>query len=321
MNNKKILIFGGSGSLGNTLIQKYLGNNKIFNFSRDECKHWKMELKYRSNNLHNIIGNINDYHRVEETLLRVHPNVIIIAAALKHIDKCEFASSESLATNLLGVKNILDAVEKKQNELHNLEVVLFVSTDKACSPINIYGMCKALAEKLVIEKSYYLNKFKFICVRYGNVLNSRGSIIPILHKTGLNPNIEDFTLTDTRMTRFIMMLSDACDLIEHAICNASSGDVVIPKLNSMYIKDLFEIFSEKYNKPIKIIGLRVGEKIHESLINETQSARVLETEKYYYIKSNYTTKNINEKLFDYNSGQRLLSSDELKIFLEKNNFM
>lgn len=317
MENKKIFIFGGSGSLGKTLINTYIDKNEIINFSRDECKHWELELIYKNKNLSNIIGNISDYDRVENSLLRTDPHIVIIAAAMKHIDKCEFSSSESLNSNLLGVKNILDSIEKNQDKFKNLETVLFVSTDKACSPINIYGMCKALSEKLVIERAYYLPKFKFVCTRYGNVLNSRGSIIPILHNIGKNKEIENFSLTHDTMTRFIMTLEESVQLIEYAILYADSGDIIIPKLKAMYIRDLFSIFEKIYKKPVKITGLRVGEKINESLINETQSARVMEKEKYYHIKSNYTNKIINNKFFDYNSSQGIINKEELNEYLNE----
>ena len=177
---KTILIFGGSGSLGNRLIQTYLANNKIVNYSRDENKHWSMELKYKSSNLSNIIGDIRDFNKVHQSIIRVNPHIIIVAAALKHIDRCEYEINECLDTNILGLQNVLKCIEISRLNLQNLETMCFVSTDKACSPVNAYGMSKAICETLVIEKSKYIGGIKFVCVRYGNVLNSRGSIIPIL---------------------------------------------------------------------------------------------------------------------------------------------
>lgn len=311
----KIFIFGGSGSLGNKLIEKYINNYTIVNYSRDECKHWKMELKYKNKNLKNIIGNITNKDRVRQALQRENPNVIIIAAAMKHIDRCEYASNESIDNNLLGIKNILDVIE--ETTISELKTVIFVSTDKACNPINIYGMCKALSEKLVIEKSHYIKDVKFVVVRYGNVLNSRGSIIPILHDKGRDVNVKEFTLTHKNMTRFIMTLEESCQLIEHAIFNADSGDIVIPKLKAMYIKDLFDIFSAIYNKPVVIVGLRAGEKLNESLINNTQSARTICDNSYYHIKSNYENRMINEDLFEYSSEQDVLDATQLREYLEK----
>lgn len=321
MENKKIFVFGGSGSLGNTLIAKYIDKNKIINFSRDEDKHWRMELKYKNPNLTNVVGNITNKERVKQSLLRRNPDIIIIAAAMKHIDRCEYASNESIDNNLLGIKNILDVVEEERTKLSNLESILFVSTDKACSPINIYGLCKALSEKLVIEKSHYIKDIKFVVIRYGNVLNSRGSIIPMLHEQGQNDEISEFTLTHEKMTRFIMTLEESCDLVEHALIHAESGDTVIPKLKSMYIKDLFEIFSVLYNKPIKLVGLRAGEKLDESLINKTQSARTVKQGKYYHIRSDYNHRIINEDLFEYDSGDDLLSKDELQNYLKQMNLI
>jgi FlaA1/EpsC-like NDP-sugar epimerase len=319
IKNNKILIFGGTGSLGYEIVKRYIDNNTIYNYSRDECKHWKMKLDFNNNiNLNFIIGDIINSHKIEETLLRVKPNIIIIASAMKHIDQCEYNTDQSLNTNLLGVKNILDLVEKHQMQLDGfLQTVLFVSSDKACSPINVYGMCKALSETLVVEKSHYIKKFKFVNIRYGNVLNSRGSIIPLLHTIGNDDSKKCFTLTNENMTRFVMTLEQSVDLIEHAILNGESGDTVIPKLISMKVIDLIEIFSEKYNKPIKIIGIKPGEKLLESLINKSQSARIKVNGEYTHIKSIYNfNESIDEVLLqDYNSKLNPMSKNDLKEYL------
>jgi len=313
--NKTILIFGGSGSLGNELIKRYLKNNIIYIYSRDENKHWKMSLLYKNNpKLKFIIGDIRDFNKVKQSLLRVNPNIIIIASALKHIDRCEFESNESIDTNLIGTQNIVNSIEELK--LEHLETTCFISTDKACSPVNVYGMCKALSETLVIEKAKYIKKGKFVVVRYGNVLNSRGSIIPILKEIGENKDYSFFKLTDERMTRFIMTLEESVDLIDNAIVKGESGDIVIPKLKSMKIKDLIELFSEMYNKEIKISGLRPGEKIHESLINETQSSRIVKNDNYFYIKPYFNCK-ISNDIYDYNSGLEQISKKELKEYLQE----
>jgi len=318
--NKKILLFGGSGSLGNKFIDVYIKNNKIINFSRDECKHWKMSLKYKTTDLSFVIGDIRNYDRVESTILREKPDIIIIMAALKHIDRCEFAIEECIETNFTGALNVLNAVEKNYDRLKNIECVVFVSTDKACEPTNVYGMSKALAESAIIEKSL-LCSCKFVNIRYGNVLNSRGSIIPILHEKGQDPDVKEFTLTHPDMTRFVMTLEQSVELIEHGILYAESGDIVIPKLISMNLKDLMDIFSEKYNKPVKISGLRPGEKILESLISETQSMRLVNEESgFMYIKPPYKN-NINycenyKKYKNYNSTLNPLNKQELKKYLE-----
>jgi UDP-N-acetylglucosamine 4,6-dehydratase len=322
MDKKVILIFGGTGSLGYEFVSRYLKNNTIYNYSRDECKHWQMKLDFNHNkNLHFIIGDVINKNKVQETLMRVKPNIVIIASAMKHIDQCEYNTDQSLNTNLIGVKNILDSIETDKQTA--LETVLFVSSDKACSPINIYGMCKALSESLLVEKSYYMKSVKFVNIRYGNVLNSRGSIIPLLHNIGKDDAKEAFTLTNDSMTRFVMTLEQSVDLIEHALLCGETGDTVIPKLVSMKVKDLVEIFSEKYNKPIKITGIRPGEKLLESLINETQSARIVVNGEYTHIKSLYDFKEEikEDDLVDYNSKINPMTKDELMDYLLKLNLL
>ena len=319
MDNKNILIFGGTGSLGYELNKRYYNNNIIYNFSRDECKHWEMKLFFNSNpNIRFVIGNVSDKSIVENTIKRIKPDIIIIASAMKHIDQCEINTGESLKTNLLGTQNILESIENNLICLKNLETVVFVSSDKACSPINNYGMCKALSETFIIEKAHYIPSIKFINVRYGNVLNSRGSIIPLLHKIGNDPIKKCFYLTSVDMTRFVMTLEQSVDLIEYAILNGESGDTIIPKLISMNVKDLVEIFSDKYKKPIVVTGLRSGEKLLESLINETQSGRIIVCGEYTHIKSAIKFPDIvNNNMKDYNSKINPLDKNELEKYLNE----
>ena len=322
--NKTILIFGGTGSLGNKLNERYLNNNIIYNFSRDEHKHWKMRLKFKNHkHLNFIIGNVADRIRVKESIKRIKPDIIIIACAMKHIEQCEINTNESLNTNMLGTKYILDSIEDNINILSNLETVLFVSSDKACSPINNYGMAKALSETFLVEKSIFVKSIKFVNVRYGNVLNSNGSIIPRLHNMGNSDKYTEFYLTHEEMTRFVMTLDQSVDLIEYAILNGESGDTVISELVSLKVKDLIELFSEKYNKKIVVTGLRAGEKLLESLINESQSGRIEKIGKYTHIKSvfNYKKKIDANNLRDYNSTINPLSKQELKKYLTELNLL
>lgn len=169
LTNQTILIIGGSGSLGNQLIQTYLGANQIINYSRDENKHWSMDLKYASaggKNLKHVIGDIRDATKIKQTLLRHRPTIIIIAAALKHIDRCEYEINESINTNIIGIQNVLDAVETNLDVLcPRLHTICFISTDKACSPVNVYGMCKSICEGLMVEKAKYIDRVKFVSVR------------------------------------------------------------------------------------------------------------------------------------------------------------
>ena len=317
ITKNKILIIGGTGSLGTQLTKKYLDDNELYLYSRDECKHWAMEIDFNNHpNLHFIIGNIADKEKIKQTILRHNFDIIIIAAALKHIDKCEYETDQCINTNLLGTKNVLDEIENNLTLLTNLKSVCFISTDKACSPVNIYGMTKAASECLIIEKAKYIPSIKFVCVRYGNVLNSRGSIIPMLHKLGKNKDTQHFKITDRRMTRFVMTLDQSVDLVEHALLHGESGDIVIPKLMSCKIPDLIEIFSEIYNKPIVDDKLRPGEKLLESLINETQSMRLVNgPDGYMYIRPPFKNMMNMSDICDYNSMINPLTKEELKEYL------
>ena len=316
--NKKILLFGGSGSLGNKFIEKHIPNNQITNYSRDECKHWSMSLKYKTDNLKFIIGDIRDYQNVASAILREQPHIIIIMAALKHIDRCEYAIDECIKTNSIGPINVVNAVEKNNDRLTNLEVVVMVSTDKACEPTNVYGMAKALAESAIVEKSLYVSNRKFVNIRYGNVLNSRGSIIPILHEKGNDPDVKEFTLTHEDMTRFVMTLEQSVELIEYAAEFGESGDTVIPKLISLKLVDLMQIFSEKYNKPVKVTGLRPGEKMLESLISETQAMRLIKKDNgYMHIKPPYQNLLVLDDVHNYNSKINPLSKEELFEYMNR----
>lgn len=319
ITGKKILIFGGSGSLGHALIDRYLKDNMIVNYSRDECKHWKMGLKYKSDKLQFIIGDIRDYNRVENSILKEDPHIIIIASALKHIDRCEYAVYECFLTNFIGPTNVLNTVEKNRDRLKNLESVCFIGTDKQVSAVNSYGLTKALSAKMMVEKSLYIPDIKFVNVCYGNILNSRGSLLKILKKLGEDPTVTHFTITHPDITRFVMTLEQSVDLIEHAILHGESGDTVIPKIISMKVQDLMELYSEKYNKPIVVGKLRPGEKMLESLINDTQAMSMVKGEDYYYIKPPYKNICILEQAMDYNSSLNPLSKQELKEYLTKLN--
>ena len=309
----KILFFGGSGSLGHAFLKTYLPKNKIVNYSRDESKHWTMEQEFKSPNLRFVIGDIRDAERVKQAIVRERPNLIIIASALKHIDRCEYAVHESLLTNFTGTENVLNAVEQHPE---GIEGVVFISTDKACEPTNVYGMCKALSETAMIERARVLPNIKFVVVRYGNVLNSRGSIIPFLHEIGKNPDCYEFPLTHPEMTRFVMTLDQSIELIEHAIIHAESGDIVIPTLISLRLLDLFELFSEKYGKPIQITKLRPGEKMLECLISETQALRLRrDNSGYRFIKPPYKLTQSTEPVVQYTSKLNPLSKEDLKNFL------
>jgi UDP-N-acetylglucosamine 4,6-dehydratase len=314
---KRYLIFGGSGSLGTSLIKRLCIDNDVCIYSRDESKHWALKNKFSGKNISFMIGDIRDKDRVAEVISRFKPNVIIIASALKHVDICELSPEESIKTNIIGPQNIANVVEENSHLYSKfLETVLMVSTDKACAPINVYGMCKAIAERVVLEKARNVenNNIKFCAVRYGNVLESRGSIIPLFLYQAKNN--ECLTVTREDMTRFLMTLNDSVDLILDCIQNAENGELYIPKLKSMRIIDLANIFSKRYNKPVQIVGIRSGEKIHEAMINETESLRTIERNNRFVVKPIYDTTIYNQNIFQFDSSMDVLEINVLEEYLE-----
>lgn len=315
---KRILIFGGSGSLGKKLIEKYNNKNDLYIFSRDENKHWEIRNSYPDSKLNFIIGDVRNIERVEDIIRSINPHIIIIASAMKHIDLCEYNTNEALLTNTIGVLNICKSVKRINITTTSLESVIFISTDKACSPCNVYGMTKSLSEKIIIEYSLKMNlsKVKFINCRYGNVLNSRGSIIPKL----IENKDKELYLTHPDMTRFIMTQDQAVSLIEYAILNGVSGDTIIPKLFSMKINDLFEIFAEKSipNKKIVITKIRTGEKIHEDLISEIEWKHTISKDDYYIINNfEHEYKKCETQQSNYSSSNNIISKFKLKEYLSE----
>lgn len=312
----RFLIFGGTGSLGKKLIERLLPKNDVAVYSRDEAKHWTIrnELSAHPNKEHLTfyVGDIRDPHRVADVIRQFRPQTIIVAAALKQVDTCELSPTESVSTNLLGTQNVVAAV----NELnHNApEAVLFVSTDKACSPVNVYGMCKAISERVVTSQARTgANHVRFLAVRYGNVLESRGSIIPLFKHQAAHA--EFLTVTDPDMTRFVMTLDDSVDLIQRALRDGESGTTWIPILPAMRIGDLAEIFSQQSGKRIKVIGLRPGEKKHEDLINESESVRTTKLVKYYMIGPAFEAGSGDR--FTYTSADEVMTKEQLRDHLTR----
>jgi len=318
MNNERILIVGGTGSLGKTLIKRYVNDNLVCVFSRDESKHWTIKNQIKSKNLKFFIGDIRDKQRCLESIINFKPTQIILASALKHVDVCERSPSESIKTNILGIQNFIDCIKGNVSKFKFIKTVLMVSTDKACSPINVYGMCKSIAERIVTSCSTIESNIKFVAVRYGNVLESRGSIIPLFKYQSEN---NDFiTVTDKRMTRYVMTLDESVDLIEAAIINGKTGETWIPELPAMSIQHLAEIFSDISKKEVRYVGMRPGEKLHEDLINESESMRCRVKGKYRIIESahNMPFSNLENVM---KSNMSVMKKEELKRRLEDLNIL
>jgi len=308
-----ILFFGGSGCLGKNLINRYINTYNIVNYSRDEHKHWNLDQEIGTGKITHVIGDAIDSILVTNTLLQYKPTKIYILHALKHVDRCQLNLHSCIQTNLLSVKNVLDCIHQCYSQLTQLKSVLFTSTDKAPSPINVYGMCKAICEELIIEKSKHMSSVKFMIVRYGNVVNSTSSLLPTLLKN----TSDTYYITDIRMTRFWMTIDDACNTIEYALKYGNSGEVIIPKVKSFYVKDMINYIAELKGKTVKIMGLRPGERLYETLINDTQSIRTIDTQKYYHIVPYYKKYKLVEP-FVYDSNTDIITDNHelLKLFKE-----
>jgi FlaA1/EpsC-like NDP-sugar epimerase len=315
LTGERILIFGGTGSLGRALVRRLSASNALVLFSRDEAKHWTIRNQLGPNsNVGYAVGDVRDSARVEDALLRFQPTIAVIAAALKQVDTCEMTPYESIQTNVHGIKNVVDAVSRQADRLPALHSVLMVSTDKACAPTNVYGMCKALAERLVTSQCLALERPRFIGVRYGNVLQSRGSIIPLFRWQASNAGC--FTVTHPQMTRFVMTLDESIDLIIATVKHAASGEIWLPKLRSMRIVDLAQIFSDRYGKPIEVIGMRPGEKLNETLVSEAESVRTAFDGAYYRMSPAHSTVAPDAEIFSHESNDDLFEKAELAGYLE-----
>jgi UDP-glucose 4-epimerase len=337
--NKTVLITGGTGSLGHTLVKRLMSNGndvpkKIIIFSRDEAKQHAMKLewanlKIATDNIyyHNYeeilsfrIGDVKDYNSLLDPVKEA--DIIVHAAALKQVPVCEYFPEESLKTNVLGDINLIRALKETNN---HVKTVIGISTDKACKPINTYGMCKALQERILINANLNCKKIRFICVRYGNVMASRGSVIP-LFKEQINMG-GPITITTKDMTRFFLNLDKAVDIIFDAIKYAKPGEIFIPIVPSAKIVDMAELLiGDNRNIKIKYTGIRPGEKIHEILISEEEINYTYKFGDYYIIQSNLpelqTTKIKKLTLQKpYSSGNSIMSKAELKKLLEANGFI
>ena len=300
MKNKKILIIGGTGALGKALLDKYKDENELFVMSRKEhtqeaFKRYYPDIKFK-------IGNVEYKDSIRRTLLEFKPQVIINTAALKTVAVCQDNPFESISINILGHQNIIDCVSELSVPGFCLETLVFVSTDKACNPINVYGMSKSIAEQLYVNFSKVQSDIKCVLVRYGNVLNSTGSIIPVFKKM-IDNGRKVLPITDPDMTRFLITLEDSTELIDWAISHPEShGKITVPKLKALNLLDIAEQISKacgiiemKYN----VIGAFDGEKVHEEMISIHEWPRTIDRGKYFLIGSERVSKN--NELHSYNS--------------------
>ncbi len=330
LKGKTFLITGGTGYLGQALTEEILKYNprSVRIFSRDEVKHHKFQEKFsdHKDKIRNFIGDVRDYDRLLKATRGV--DIVIHAAALKRLDILEYNVEESIKTNILGTLNVVNACLA-----NNVGKAIMVSTDKACSPVNTYGACKFVSERIFSETNHSKGSLPtiFTSVRYGNVLESTGSVIPFFSEK-IN-NGEAIPLTDSRMTRFIISPEEAVELVFNAIEHGIGGEVFVPKLPAFKITDLIEILKEKYKKDskTKLIGLRPGEKIHELMINFSEVPRTYDFGELYVIGScieKYKGKKVPEyikkgkvvtenDMKEYSSGDALVSKKEVEKIFKK----
>jgi UDP-N-acetylglucosamine 4,6-dehydratase len=313
MKNKRILIIGGTGALGSNLVRRYYHNNDIMVLSRNEHKQESMRLEFP--NVRYKLGDIKDKVCINRSFLEFKPDVVINAAAVKTVWVCQSNPYESVEVNITGHQNLIDVI---QESTHKIETVIFISTDKACKPVNVYGMSKAIAEQLYVEFAKSQTAVKVVLARYGNVLNSTGSIIPVFKKM-INDGVESLPITDTKMTRFLLTLDQAINLIEWAYNYPDShGKIAIPKIESLNITDLATAIAKSCGKDdIKFhkIPIRDGEKLHEEMIGEIEWQRTEDVGDYYLIGFEKLNENYEKLPF---SSQYHVTKDITNFFIKNN---
>ena len=322
LKNKTILITGGTGSFGKAFIRYILARynlKKIIVFSRDELKQFEMQQDpaFQHEALRFFLGDIRDAQRLNRAFQEV--DIVIHAAALKQVVAAEYNPLETIKTNIIGSENVINAAIDC-----NVKKVIALSTDKAVNPVNLYGATKLCADKLFISGNHYVGDKKETCfsvVRYGNVIGSRGSVIPLFKKQKESGVL---TITDPRMTRFWITLEDAVTFVDQSLKDMKGGEIFVPKLPSMNIMDLAKAIAEECEH--QIVGIRTGEKLHEVLITEDEARTTVEEDSRYIvhafnsdpIKFKEAHKVVDET-FRYESSQteRVLSIAELRLLLEK----
>lgn len=318
--NKVVLVTGGTGSFGKKFISKalMLDAKKIIVFSRDELKQYEMRKEFGENSrLRYFIGDVRDKDRLYRAFEGV--DIVIHAAAMKHVEACEYNPFEAVKTNINGAQNIIEAAIDR-----GVERVIALSTDKAAAPVNLYGATKLASDKLFIAANSYVGEknTKFSVVRYGNVVGSRGSVVPFFQQvkdTGVLP------VTDERMTRFWITLEQGIQFVIDSLGRMNGGELFVPKIASMKIIDLAKAIGPECD--IEIVGIRPGEKLHETMITVDDSRHTFEYDDYYVIAPEFSWWTV-EKLegktlpdgFEYNSAinDRWLTVDELREIVKEN---
>jgi len=338
LEGKSVLITGGTGSLGKVLLRRLLTKEmgqprKIIIFSRDEAKQHQLRLAYKHKTVatdeiiyHNFdqvvefrIGDVRDYHSIASAVKDA--DVIFNAAALKQVPSCEYFPYEAVKTNIGGPENIVRVIREHGV---SVETVVGVSTDKACKPVNVMGMTKAIQERVFLSANVGSPHTRFICVRYGNVLASRGSVIPLFHEQIRVGG--PVTITTDDMTRFLLSLDDAVNVIFAAVREARRGETYIPRVPSARVRDLARVLVGDRRIRIEVVGIRPGEKVHEILVSEEECHRTIARGKHYVIQSilpevrGDRTEPAALKT-EYSSADGVMPAEELGAFLETNRLL
>ncbi len=328
LDGKTVVVTGGTGSLGKVLVRRLLSGEmgrprRIVVFSRDEAKQHDMRLHYMNvvaatdeivyrnfeELLAFVIGDVRDYHAVASVLRNAE--VVFNAAALKQVPTCEYFPFEAVQTNIGGPENIVRAI--RENHLP-VETVVGISTDKACKPVNVMGMTKAIQERVFITANLTCPNTRFICVRYGNVLASRGSVIPLFHEQIRSGG--PITITTEDMTRFLLSLDQAVDTIFAAVRDGKRGETYIPRVPSARVTDIARALIGDRKIEVKIIGIRPGEKVDEILISDEERYRTVDRGSFYAIQPILPEiRAYGEKLAnlpgEYSSGTETMSYEDL----------
>ena len=335
LDKKRILITGGTGSLGKVLTRRILSGQlgtpqSVVVFSRDEAKQHEMRMEYLNRRsvtedvmYHNFertlqfkIGDVRDFHSVAQALTNV--DIVFNAAALKQVPACEYFPYEAVRTNIEGAENIVRAIKELRL---NIETVVAISTDKACKPTNVMGMTKAIQERIFLTANIDCPKTRFVAVRYGIVLAFRGSVVPLfLDQIEAGGPI---TLTDKKMTRFLLTLDQAVDTVFEAMQFAEAGETYIPKIKAALIVDVVNALVGKKKIEVKETGVRPGEKLHEVLVSQEEALRTISRGEYFAIKSILpeVSKPVSPESFEFDelsSEHFLMTSKEVQTFLDKN---
>ncbi|AJD92138.1 N-acetyl glucosamine/N-acetyl galactosamine epimerase [Jeotgalibacillus malaysiensis] len=316
LKDKTILVTGGTGSFGKKFIQQILEKEvkKVIVFSRDELKQYEMAQEFTDPRIRFFIGDVREKERLYRAFEGV--DIVIHAAALKHVGACEYNPFEAVKTNIHGAQNIIEAAIDK-----GVEKVVALSTDKAASPINLYGATKLASDKLFVAGNSYAGdkNTRFSVVRYGNVVGSRGSVVPFFKKL-VAEGATELPITDERMTRFWITLDQGVKFVIDSLSHMNGGEIFVPKIPSMKVTDLAEAIAPGIKT--KVVGIRPGEKLHEAMITEDDARRAVEFESYYMIEPEFPWWNSEVSLkgkkladgFSYvsNLNDNWLTVDELK---------